>query len=271
MATYTTNEAYVEDLELIKTDKNGSKHYVDHKCPKCNGTGFIPCYSYYEAGVCFKCGGSGKFDSITVLRTKEYAAKLEARRDERLRKQAPAHNADFLKQNGFNESGETFVVLGKTFDIKDELKLRGAKFDKVRGWHFNEIVNGYDLAKFTSDEILFKSLHGSILGFNDNAESIIKEVQDDYEAKHAVETNFFGSIGDKIERKVRCVASFCFAGYYGDSYLNKLIDEEGNVFVWKTGRALNGATAIIKGTIKEHNEYNGEKQTILTRCKIVES
>ncbi len=28
-------------------------------CPKCQGTGNIPCFSHVEAGVCFKCRGAG--------------------------------------------------------------------------------------------------------------------------------------------------------------------------------------------------------------------
>ena len=31
-----------------------------------------------------------------------------------------------------------------------------------------------------------------------------------------------------------------------------------------------GKTYTIKGTVKEHSEYKGTKQTILTRCKIAE-
>ena len=30
-----------------------------------------------------------------------------------------------------------------------------------------------------------------------------------------------------------------------------------------------GDKVILKGTIKEHNEYRGYKQTVLTRCKVV--
>ena len=30
-----------------------------------------------------------------------------------------------------------------------------------------------------------------------------------------------------------------------------------------------GDKVVLKGMIKEHNEYKGCKQTVLTRCKIV--
>lgn len=47
-------------------------------------------------------------------------------------------------------------------------------------------------------------------------------------------------------------------------------DDDGNIFVWKTTskRLAEGETYIVRGTVKEHGEYNGVPQTILTRCAI---
>ena len=71
---------------LIKIDKNGTKYYSEPvKCDRCDGRGEYwwggmindrPMY----AGVCFKCGGSGKVQGTRKEYTPEYAAKLEAER-----------------------------------------------------------------------------------------------------------------------------------------------------------------------------------------------
>lgn len=66
--------------------------------------------------------------------------------------------------------------------------------------------------------------------------------------------------------------SVSFDGLYGTTYIHKFIDYNHNIFIWKTGGyvdADSGDVVTIKGVIKEHNEYRGEKQTILTRCKIL--
>ena len=47
-------------------------------------------------------------------------------------------------------------------------------------------------------------------------------------------------------------------------------DENGNTITWKSS---NGSLEVdnsynLLGTIKDHIEYNGKKQTELTRCKI---
>ncbi len=47
-------------------------------------------------------------------------------------------------------------------------------------------------------------------------------------------------------------------------------DENGNVYVWfASGNFVPdlGSHYHIKGTVKKHDDYKGDKQTILTRCK----
>ena len=49
-----------------------------------------------------------------------------------------------------------------------------------------------------------------------------------------------------------------------------LVDQEGREFAWfSSGTSLEvGAQITIKGTVKEHRQYEGKKQTVLTRCKV---
>lgn len=73
--------------QLIKTDKNGTKYFVGMvECDRCQGRGEYWCGGMIDgrpmyAGVCFKCGGSGKMESKWVERTPEYQAKLDAKRE----------------------------------------------------------------------------------------------------------------------------------------------------------------------------------------------
>ena len=65
----------------------------------------------------------------------------------------------------------------------------------------------------------------------------------------------------------------------------KIVDDNGNVFIWKTATIIEQTferdghhdmvvldkpiRVEIAGTVKEHGEYRGEKQTVLTRCKVI--
>ena len=104
-----------------------------------------------------------------------------------------------------------------------------------------------------------------------------------------------GSIGDKITATVKLVNEFKYTDYkfnrYGgtDHFTYIMEDENGVVFVWKTTNIMGmnvlkeerngskyydfvavhkGDTCVLTGTVKEHTEYKGVPQTVLTRCKV---
>lgn len=95
-----------------------------------------------------------------------------------------------------------------------------------------------------------------------------------------------GVIGERITVDVTLVSDYSYESHYGyqtqTNYIYTMRDSDGNVFVWKTTALLvnlvvddtdnseciyKGDTMQITGTVKEHSEYNGVKQTVLTRCK----
>lgn len=89
------------------------------------------------------------------------------------------------------------------------------------------------------------------------------------------QSNHVGEVG---KRESWDVSLLFLSGYQTDwGYVKvvKFVDDSGNVFVWKstsyTGLASDdiGKRFSVKGTVKAHNEYNGEKQTTLSRCKVV--
>ena len=260
--------------KLLRVDKNGTKYWVETQCPKCGGNGYIDYYAYNQGGVCFNCGGTGEKTTTWKEYTPEYAQKLADRRLAKAKKQAPEKNAKTFKRNGFSEDGKAWVVVGDTFEIKDELKEAGAKWSGIMGWHFDRADNGYDCFEVAADDLMEKSEAGEYYwGDMTGVIDYIKEQK----ALRAPKTNseHVGEVGDKIEVKLIFKQYFTFETHYTYSgelnFIYKFADEDGNTFTWKTGKAMEleeGAEYMVKGTIKAHDEYKGDKQTVLTRCKI---
>lgn len=261
-------------VKLIRIDRNGTKYYEDNCCPKCNGNGYIEGYEHIEGGVCFLCGGSGFHTTHWKEMTPEYTEKLRQRRLAKARKEAPSKNAKFLKKNGFSEDGKAWVVLGNTYEIKEDLKADGARFNNLLGWHFDHADNGYDCFELSIDEVASISEAGEYIW---EEYAFIIDYINEQRAKHAPKTDseYVGEIGDKIEMKLTFKSEHHFEthySYYGElNFIYKFADQDGNTLVWKTAKCLDleeGREYIVKGKIKEHNEYKGDKQTVLTRCKI---
>lgn len=102
-------------------------------------------------------------------------------------------------------------------------------------------------------------------------------------------SEYIGSVGSKVSAEVKLVNIFQYEdfkfSYYGTTHYTYIMhDAEGNVLIWKTTSSLmfdyidgkgnyqcdvirKGDTMRIEGKVKEHSEYKGTKQTVLTRCK----
>lgn len=266
-------------LRLTREGKNGTRYYTSYKCPKCGGSGFISYYAHVQGGECFLCGGSGEWEHGLKVIKESYRKKLDARRLEKARASAAERNAAYFKKMGLASDGSFWVIMGDTFSIKDELKAKGARFYHPIGWYFAEKVDGYDLEHVDRDKALHESADGTIyLSGDDELSMLVSALRTAYKAAHDT-SRYYGEPKQKITRTVKLKGVYSFETNYtynGEtSYLYLFEDSENHVFTWRTSAGFgvdleNGAEITIKGTIKEHKEYKGTRQTVLTRCKMVQ-
>lgn len=83
---------------------------------------------------------------------------------------------------------------------------------------------------------------------------------------------YVGTVGQRETfSNLICVRCPSFESDYGRVYVNTFEDADGNILIWKTGsyNAEVGDKVTLMGTVKDHSEYRGTKQTILSRCKEV--
>lgn len=132
--------------EYIRTDRNGTKIYHDHNCPRCAGHGFSD--KWHATGrVCFACGGTGKRPAPLVIKvyTAEHAAKLEARRaakaaanaptEEELMQRADEARRNAWQNNGFDRDGVGYLYTGNTYKVRAKISSRGGRWcSYFRGW-----------------------------------------------------------------------------------------------------------------------------------------
>lgn len=214
------------NVKLIKTDRNGSKHFEGLiECDRCGGKGYYaigvcngaPVLSPHDAGVCWKCNGKGQVLGKWIERTPEYQAKLDAKR---LARQA-ARRAEQAAAAAKREA--------------EEAERKAQK----------------------------------------QAEKEAREAE--IKAKKAI-SQHVGKIGEKLEIEATYQYSGqweqkAFTGYGTDTvYAHIFRDAAGNVLTWKTQKSLQlneGDRVVIIGTVKDHTVYKDEKQTALSRCKVV--
>jgi len=107
------------------------------------------------------------------------------------------------------------------------------------------------------------------------------------ERKEAATSEHFGTEGEREVFKLRVTRRSSFEGHFGTTWVTGFQDEAGNQAVWfgsypVVGEVLSnsegdalveheakiGDDLFVKATVKEHGEYKGGKQTVLTRCAL---
>lgn len=274
---------------LIRTDKNGTKYYhCTGSCGKCGGRGIIDYYIPINGGDCFDCGGSGILHWEEKEYTPEYEAKLEERRKKREEKRIAKHEAElpeirqkWFKKNGFNSEGKTYLFLGNTFEIKEQIKEVGGKFDRLLGWHISQPNDEFQFLEISVEEVADESWwDGYDLSVEKCADlkSRCRKVYNEINGIQEKSSEWVGQVGDKIEVELCYIHTASWENYgYGGwlnhtsmTYLHTFKDGDGNIYIWKTGKVIEadyGTMIKFRATIKDHSEYKEVKQTVLTRCK----
>jgi hypothetical protein len=102
-----------------------------------------------------------------------------------------------------------------------------------------------------------------------------RHVEKEIEKANELPSEWFGNVGNRLEDcEVLCTFKTHCDTMYGMSTLYKFMDNDGNIF--KT--FYSGHTWSVEqeekvklwGTVKKHDEWNGKKETLLTRCKVAE-
>jgi hypothetical protein len=91
--------------------------------------------------------------------------------------------------------------------------------------------------------------------------------------KAEVKNEYTGKVGERKDFELIFKKAFGYWSEYGYINIYLFADAEGHEIKWTSQKAIEqeeGEALTIKGTIKAHEEYNGIKQTVLTRCKVMQ-
>ena len=108
------------------------------------------------------------------------------------------------------------------------------------------------------------------LAYEKYVERIEKQKRRDAE-KNALSNSskYVGTVGERREFNVKeCKLLTSWYNNYGETFLYRFIDTNDNVLMWFASSTIDDSARKIKATVKDHNERDGVKQTIITRVKI---
>lgn len=204
-----------------------------------------------------------------------------------------------VKENGYNRDNTMGNVLFCFNPLGDKKPLiRPDEALEKYGDKADEIIKAANAISDDADgylanvKALFSCQWGYETKVNFYASFAARFIREEMKAKAAAkkaESNYIGSIDERIkftiknngENTYRILYTKAFSyGWNGcgcsESYVVEFIDINGNVIIWSASRLLeldeainSGADAItLIGTVKQHSEYKGVKQTKVTRVRV---
>lgn len=140
---------------LIKTDRNGTRHYHVDACPRCGGTGVYD-MTTLDNYRCWKCGATGYFPHIEKEYTPEYLEKKAKKaREKWLDKNKESLPKQVRNGTAFRSmENPIYAVKGNTWSIRNELKSKGARWVQIlHTWVFDEPTKEYETVEIRFEEM----------------------------------------------------------------------------------------------------------------------
>ena len=184
---------------------------------------------------------------------------------------------EFGKVNAFRKREDIEADLNRiTFDPRCESNLKYIEDLKQYVLNEDSTNNEYihNLQVLVKSEYIsdrdWNLLVSSVQFYNRHIENVKKDELRKKSHDEELKSEHVGNIKDKVSLDVEtCTLVTSWDNQFGWSGMYKFVSKEGNIFIWITSKDIDtDNVSKVCGTVKEHSEYNGVKQTVLTRCKV---
>ena len=273
---YFTIDAYKDAPRVSEPYQVNGKLYtrVKCKCKRCGGRGI-----YQTFGICYMCNGSGYNIIETRLFTAEekaaFAKQKAEEEDDFEREQLTRENEEkrnWLLRNNFDENGDTYIVIGDSYSIKDKLKSFGFKYSDYIKWHAATPSEDWD---FTTKKVNVNDFYHWVPGLKGYL--ISKDGKDKLKKIYAEapsEGEWVGNIGERVSVEVSFIGRRTFDGNWGAASLFMFDTLDHQRLIWNTTTCPivpNADTFILTATVKKNSfDSTGRKVTYITRAKMEE-
>ena len=174
----------------------------------------------------------------------------------------------------YGEQRYSYVYIADdSYNRKDELKAAGWRYHALIGWHNGEINvphNEEDIYILDADTAAEFGMYGDGT-WRYSVKEVIAKAKASLKAESRSE--WIGKIGERLQDiSVTLTSIYGYNNEFGYSQVVKFETENKDELIWFTSSAILakiGEKRILKGTVKKHDLYKGNKVTILTRCKII--
>jgi hypothetical protein len=211
-------------------------------CYRCGGSGRYPSSRYN--GECLKCHAQGRVKVTAKIFTGEALAAHQARKEKREAAKEAKRQAEQAAKAAELEA-KKLAFSGQFPGLIDSMRSQTDPF-------LSSLLDQFDA-------------HGSLT--ERQVEAAQRKLT---ELANPVTSNHLGTVGERQEFTLTVTYATWWEGKFGCTSLITFVDTDGNRLSWKASgipQLERGDVVQGRATVKEHYEYQGKKQTALTRAK----
>lgn len=174
---------------------------------------------------------------------------------------------------GFGEQGFIWLFKGDTYAALDWFREQPTRYARMLGWYLPSNIE------------MPQPLPAGVTPVKLMWENVCNEEGDHFRPEEEVaayvetliydpgQSEWVGSIKERVTLELNCTRILHFMNSYGESTMFMFEDDEGDILTWTTQTSQDieeDHRYLITGTVKEHTIYRNNKQSVLTRCKVME-
>ncbi|MFI5260833.1 MAG: hypothetical protein ACHQU0_03500 [Candidatus Paceibacteria bacterium] len=223
------------------------------RCGRCGGAGGSDKWAH-TGWTCYECGGTGKGSIVEdKLYTQPQIDKMNAAQTKRdAKKAAEREAAEAARKANRDARRESFVAANAELFAKA----------KTLGEQFIDEMIAQCIERVSLSERQIELINNKL------TEAVRRSV-----------ISYVGEVGERRDFVCTLVTFRAFDSQFGRTYLHIMRDENSNTIKYMGSNILGGVTwdednypvvdsteiLKFKATVKSHEEYNGEKQTVVSR------
>lgn len=177
-----------------------------------------------------------------------------------------------VKRDGYQKE-KTSKVLSDELSDRHRTKVDVSKqLEEITQWLESKFNNGYCSDYISNCYIAWNLQYSEYKHFSLIASLIYTYLK---EKVNSDTTQYVGNVGERItivvdSSRVLYKKDNSYKSYYAEpTNVWEIRDSNGNTFIWSTTTEFIDIGDTIIATIKEHKEYKGVKQTVITRGKLI--
>lgn len=233
-------------------------------CHRCGGSGVYK--MPWMSGVCFGCGGDGMTKKPTIYgypkdwsdeQIIEWNEKREKRNAEKRQRAAEKREAA-IQENRETSIRANRAALPELFDAKDWVKSNP---DRYVHRIITDMIDKSDWFVLSEKQC-----------------DLFRKIWSEHDKSTEIKGSHIGTIGKRDVFDLTKTGETYFQGEFGITFVIFCTDADGNrVIIKGSGEdagelysSEKGNQFKVKGTVKDHTERQGEKQTVLNRVKWID-